>query len=394
VQPSLRTEKLAPSPTMAIDARAKALIAEGVDVVNFGAGEPDFDTPAHIRQAAEAALEQGQTRYTAAAGMPALRKAVAERARAATGVAYAPEQVVVSAGAKHSLFNAVMALVNPGDAVLLPSPYWVTYPEQIQLAEGRTILVPLAPQDGFRLTRAALEAAWQPGVKGLILNAPSNPTGAVIAPEAVADIAAFCVERDLWVISDEIYDRLLYDGTEHRSIVSLPGMAERSVYINGVSKTYAMTGWRIGYACAPKPVASAMDRLQSQSTSNPTTFAQVGALAALTGPQEVVEEMRRAFAERRLVAYELMRKIPGLRPILPDGAFYLWVEMEGWMGRELAGMRIGDSDDLARVLLEEARVAVVPGRGFGRPEGFRLSFATSLERIREGIGRIATLLGG
>jgi aspartate aminotransferase len=392
VEPSKRTARLQPSPTMAIDARAKALKASGVDVVNFGAGEPDFDTPAHIRDAAIAALERGETRYTAAAGTEALRRAAAAYASAATGVSYAASQVVISVGAKHSIFNALMALVNPGDGVLLPAPYWVSYPEQIRLAEGIPVPVPLSPANGFRLTRGDLEAAWRPGVTGLILNAPSNPTGAVIPPDELARIAAFVEERDLWVISDEIYDQLVYGDVPHRSLAGLPGMADRTVYVNGVSKTYAMTGWRIGFAAAPPPVAAAMERLQSQCTSNPTTFAQAGALAALTGPQEPVREMLTAFRERRELAYRLVSQIPGLIPLKPDGAFYLWVEMEDLIGCEIAGQRVENGDHLAAVLLEAARVAVVPGSGFGRPQGFRLSFATSRDRIEEGIRRIAALL--
>jgi aspartate aminotransferase len=394
MQLSLRIERVAPSPTMAIDSRAKQLMADGVDVVNFGAGEPDFDTPAHIREAAESALTRGQTRYTAAAGMPELRRAVAEYTTRETGVHYDPDQVVVSVGAKHALYNALMALVNPGDGVLLPAPYWVTYPEQVKLAEGDPVVVPLAPENGFRLTRRDLERAWRPHVRGLILNTPANPTGAMVPPEELEAIAAFVRERDLWVVSDEIYDRLVYGTIAHRSIAAYPGMAERTVYVNGCSKTYAMTGWRIGWACAPKPVAAAMDRFQSQCTSNATTFAQAGALAALRGPQDVVESMRAAFAARRELAFNLVREIPGLQPVEPDGAFYLWVELGSWLGRRVGDTLLRDGDDFARVCLEQARVAVVPGSGFGRPEGFRLSFATSEARIREGIGRIKELLAG
>jgi aspartate aminotransferase len=392
VEPSVKAAQVAPSPTMAIDARAKELTASGVDVVNFGAGEPDFDTPVHIRDAGMSALASGRTRYTPAAGLPELRQAVARYVLDRLGISYKPQQVVISVGAKHSIFNALLSLVNPDDGVLLPVPYWVSYPEQIRLAGGQVVPVPLAAEAGFRLTRAALEQAFRPGVRGLILNSPSNPTGAVVPPEETQAIAEFIHAHDLWVISDEIYDRLLYGDVQHRSIVTYPGMVERTVYVNGFSKAYAMTGWRLGYACAPASVASAMDRIQSQMTSNPTTFAQVGGVAALQGPQEVVEEMRQAFAARRTLALAMAAELPRITAVPPDGAFYLWLEAGGWIGRTVAGAAISNTDDLARVILEQARVAVVPGSGFGRPEGLRLSFATSEARIEEGLSRMAALL--
>ena len=393
LEPSLRTQRVAASPTMAIDARAKELAAQGRDVVNFGAGEPDFPSPSHIRQAASQALEGGQTKYTPAAGTPALRRAIAKRATEDSGVPYQPNQVVVSVGAKHSVYNALMALVNPGDGVLLPAPYWVTYPEQIRLADGEVVPAPVGPDEGFRLTRAALERAWAPHVRGLILNSPSNPTGAVIRPEDLTEIAEWCRARDLWVISDEIYGRLVYGDARHLSIAGLPGMAERTVYINGFSKAYSMTGWRLGYACAPTAVASAMSRLQSQSTSNPTTFAQAGALAALEGPDAPVVEMVREFSARRDLALRLASAIPHWAPVVPEGAFYLWIDLADLAGRVVRGRVMADGDALAELLLEEAEVAVVPGAGFGRPQGIRISFATSRERIEEGFRRMAALIG-
>jgi aspartate aminotransferase len=394
VQLSQRALALSPSPTMAIDARAKALLAEGQDVINFSAGEPDFDTPEHIKEAAVAAIGRGDTKYTAVAGTVALRQAIADHVAEVAGVRYTPDEIVVSVGAKHSLYNALMALVNPGDKVLLPVPYWVSYSEQIRLAGGEPVFVPLAPSRHYRLSVEDLEAHWQPGVVGLILNSPSNPTGAVVEPDEIRRIAEWVQRKDIWVISDEIYHRLLYGTVRHQSIAAVEGMRERTIYVNGVSKAYAMTGWRIGYAAAPKPLAAAMAGIQSQSTSNPTSIAQAAALAALTGPQDVVEAMRQEFERRRALAYDLLSGIRGLKPLLPDGAFYVWVDTEAWAGRTLAGTVVEDADTLAAVLLDRALVAVVPGSGFGVRHAFRLSFATSQERIREGLGRMAQLLNG
>lgn len=389
---SIRTQALSPSPTMAIDARAKALLAEGQDVINFSAGEPDFDTPNHIKEAAITAIHNGDTKYTPVGGTLELRRAVAAHVASVAGVQYRPEEILVSVGAKHSIYNALMALVNSGDKVLLPVPYWVSYSEQIRLAQGEPVLVALSGDNGFRLTVEQLESAWQPGVRGLILNSPSNPTGAVIPPSEIERIAEWLRQRDVWVISDEIYHRLLYGDHRHQSIAAMPGMQERTVYVNGVSKAYAMTGWRIGYAAAPLPITQAMAKVQSQSTSNPTSVAQAAALAALTGPQDVVEAMRQEFAVRRELAVRLLRDIPGLNPIEPDGAFYVWVETRDLVGRQIGERDIKDADSLAAVLLDVAQIAVVPGSGFGYPHAFRLSFATSRERITEGIGRMAAAL--
>lgn len=383
---------LAPSPTMAIDARAKALQAEGRDVVNFGAGEPDFETPRHIKDAAVTAIEQGMTRYTAVGGTLSLRRAIAGRIEAETGVHYNPDQILVSVGAKHSLFNALLALVNPGDKVLVPSPYWVSYPEQVKIAHGETVVVPLAAAEGFRLRAEDLERAYVPGVRGLILNSPSNPTGAVVDPREVARIAEWIRERDLWVLSDEIYHRLLYHGARHRSLIEEPDMQARTIYIDGVSKAYAMTGWRIGYAAGPLNVIQGMAKLQSQATSNPSSVSQAAAEVALGGAQDVVEDMRRQFSERRGVALSLLGGIPGFKPIAPQGAFYVFVDTAELAGARLRGRLIQDGDGLAELLLDHAGVAVVPGSGFGYPQGFRLSFATSRALIEEGIGRIASLV--
>lgn len=386
-----RVARMSPSPTMAIDAKAKSLAAQGLDVVNFGAGEPDFDTPAHIAEAGIEAIRQGKTRYTATGGTAELKAAVIERLRIEVGHRYEPAEVLISVGAKHSLYNAIMAIVSPGDGVLLPVPYWVSYPEQIRLADGEVEAVPIRRADGV-LTRADLEARVTSRSRGIILNSPSNPSGAVIPPEELQAIAQFAIERDLWVISDEIYGRLVYDDAQQVSIASFPGMRERTLVINGVSKAYAMTGWRIGYAAGPREIIEAMSSLQSQSTSNPTSIAQAAAQAALTGPQEAVEAMRQEFDRRRRFAVERINQIRGLKAAVPKGAFYLWVDMSGLVGQTIAGRRIENADDLALAWLEEARVAVVPGSGFGVPHFFRLSYATSLERIATGLERMAALV--
>ncbi|MCY0885365.1 MAG: pyridoxal phosphate-dependent aminotransferase, partial [Firmicutes bacterium] len=389
-----RAQQLAPSPTMAVDAKAKELKAQGRNIINFSAGEPDFDTPEPIRAAGIRAIENGHTRYTAVGGTPELKRAVAARIREDIGLTYAPGEILVSVGAKHSLFNAVMALVDPGDGVLLPVPYWVTYPEQIKLAEGVVQPVPLSAETGWALTAEAVEAALDGRSRGLILNSPSNPTGAVVPPEELARIAEVVRAHDLWVIADEIYARLLYDGARHQSIATFPGLRERTVVINGVSKAYAMTGWRIGYAAGPAEVIAAMTNLQSQSTSNPAAMTQDAAVEALAGPQEAVEAMRREFERRRRVALEGLAGVRGLRAFPPQGAFYLWIDAGEWMGRELRGRPIRNADDLALVLLEEAEVALVPGSGFGVPTYLRMSYATSTANIREGLSRLQAVLGG
>ncbi len=388
-----RVAGLAPSPTMTLDAKTKALMSQGLDVVNLTAGEPDFDTPQHIGEAAQEAIRHGDTRYTAVGGTARLKAAIVDRIHEDTGLSYVPEDVLVSVGAKHSLYNAVLSLTNPGDGVLLPVPYWVTYPEQIRLAGGEVQLVNILNEHQGVLTRGDLERAIQPNSRGLILNSPSNPSGAVVGRANLEAIAALAIERDLWVISDEIYARLVYDGVKALSIASLPGMQERTILINGVSKAYAMTGWRIGYAAGPSRVIKAMANLQSQSTSNPTSISQAAAEKALIGPQEPVEEMRREFDRRRRYAVSRVQSMPGLQCHEPKGAFYLWVSMEPAVGRTIRGRRVTTADDLALLWLEEANVSVVPGSGFGVPDHFRMSYATSMDRLTEGLDRMEQLLG-
>lgn len=390
---SERAAALKPSPTMTLDAKTKALIGQGLDVVNLTAGEPDFDTPEHIRAAAQEAMNHGETRYTAVGGTVRLKEAVVERLKADTGLSYEPAEILVSAGAKHSLYNAILALTNPGDGVLLPVPYWVTYPEQIQLAGGEVQLVDIAPEHKGELTADDLARAIRPNTKGLIVNSPSNPSGAVIGRSHLEALARFAVDHNLWVITDEIYSRLIYDGVQSPSLAEFPGMRERTIVINGVSKAYAMTGWRIGYAAGPKPIIQAMANLQSQSTSNPTSISQAAAVAALTGPQQPVEEMRREFDRRRRFAVSRIESMPGLSVNEPRGAFYLWVDMSGVIGRTIHGRSITNADDLALLWLEEANVSVVPGSGFGVSDHFRMSYATSMERLAEGLDRMEQLLG-
>lgn len=378
---------------MALDAKTKALIQGGVDVVNLTAGEPDFDTPVFIRQAAADAMNRGETRYTPVGGTVRLKSAIQDRLKMDTGIEYGADQVLVSVGAKHSLYNAIFALTNPGDGVLLPVPFWVTYPEQIRLAGGEVQLVKIDPSHKGELRVEDLEKVVRPNTKGIILNSPSNPSGAVIGRARLAAIAEFAVDRNLWVISDEIYARLVYDGMEAVSIASMPGMGERTVVINGVSKAYAMTGWRIGYAAGPRHVIQAMANLQSQCTSNPSSISQAAAEAALTGPQEPVEEMRREFDRRRRYAVSRIQDMPGLRVNEPKGAFYLWVDMSQLLGRTIGGRVVNNADDLALLWLEDARVSVVPGSGFGVNDHFRMSYATSMERLAEGLDRMERLLG-
>ncbi|WP_338817861.1 Aspartate aminotransferase [Moorella thermoacetica] len=388
MQLAQRAAGISPSPTLAIDAQAKAMKAKGVKVINFSAGEPDFGTPEHIKQAAIDALAAGFTRYTPVAGIPELRQAICA-SLAARGVTYEPADIVVSCGAKHSLYNAMQVLLNAGDEVILSAPYWVSYYEQVKLAGGVPVVVTTGPDTGFKLTPGLLEAAITPRTRLLILNSPCNPTGAVYSREELAALAEVIVARDLIVISDEIYAALLYDGLTHTSIASLaPEVKERTILIDGVSKTYAMTGWRIGYAAAPRPVAKAMTDLQSHSTSNPTSIAQKAAVAALTGSQEAVEMMRREFEQRRNRILAGLRELPGIECNQPGGAFYVFPYIGKLFGRKFRGRVLGNSTDVATVLLNEFQVAVVPGVAFGAEPYLRLSYATSMDQIEAGLERL------
>jgi aspartate/methionine/tyrosine aminotransferase len=392
---SQRVGSIEESATLAIDARAKALKAAGEDVIGFGAGEPDYPTPAHIVEAAEKACAVPRFHhYTPTAGLPELRTAVADKTAADLGMPVMASQVLVTNGAKQALYNTFATLLDPGDEVLFTGPYWVTYPESIRLAGGLPVPVPTDEASGFRVTVEQLEAARTPRTKVLLFASPQNPTGAVHRRDEVEAIGRWAADNDLWVVTDEIYQLLVYGDVEFHSIVArVPDLAERSVVINGVSKTYSMTGWRVGWMVGPTDVIAAATNLQSHATSNVDNVAQAAALAGLTGPMDAAEEMRVAFDRRRKRMLELLCAIPGVSCVEPHGAFYAFPSFEGALGRELGPRRPASTTDLAEVILEEARVAVVPGEAFGAPGYMRLSYALGDDDLEEGLNRIAKLLG-
>jgi len=384
---------LEPSATLAVDSKAKALKAAGEPVIGFAAGEPDFATPAHIVEAARAAAaDPAMHRYTPAVGLPSLREAIAAGARA-DGLDVTADMVVVANGGKHALYNVFMSLIGPGDEVLVPAPYWVSYPEQIRLAQGVSVAVPTSVTNDYRVTVDQLEAARTPRTKALVFVSPSNPTGSVHTPAEVAEIGRWAAAHDIWVISDDIYRELVYDDAVFSSMPALvPEMADRTIIVSGVAKAYAMTGWRVGWSIAPRVVSDGIAKLQTQLCSNVSNVAQAAALAALTGPQDAVAEMRTAFDRRRRSAIAMLSAIDGLEVGTPKGAFYVFPSASGLMGRDIVGRRITTSLELADVLLDEAKVAVVPGEGFDSSETFRLSYALSDEDLAEGIARIAVTL--
>ena len=382
------------SPTLAITAKAKALKAAGEPVIGFGAGEPDFPTPPHIVEAAQrAAADPATHRYTPAAGLPELRAAIADVTSKSSGQQIAPEQVVVANGGKHALYNIFMALIDPGDEVLVPAPYWVSYPEQIRLTGGVPVAVPTTKDTNFQATVEQLEEYRTDRTKALVFVSPSNPTGAVYPPDQVAAVGEWAAEHGIWVITDEIYRQLVYGDATFASVPEVaPAAAERTIITDGVAKTYAMTGWRVGWAVAPLEIAKGMGKMQSQVTSNVCNVAQAAALAAITGPKDAVDDMRAAFDRRRRFAVEALSAIEGVEVVEPEGAFYVFPSFEGVIGREVAGRRIDSTLTLTDVLLEEVQVAVVPGEAFGSPGYVRLSYALGDGDLAEGIGRIATLL--
>jgi aspartate aminotransferase len=385
---SARASRLKPSPTLAVTGKAKRLAQEGRDIVSFAAGEPDFNTPEPVIDAAVRALRDGQTKYTPSAGTPALREAIAEKLRRENSVDAEAANIVVSCGAKHSVYNAMQVLIDPGDEVLLLAPYWPTYADQVVLAGGVPVIVDCATNDGFQPDLDRLRAAVTPRTRMIVVNTPVNPTGAVFGREALKQIAALALRHDLWIVSDEIYERLVYDG-EHQSLAALgKDVAERTVTVNGCSKTYAMTGWRIGYACAPKEIAQAMSNLQDQVTSNPTSFAQAGALEALRMPDATIVAMRETFRRRRDAMLAGLREAPGLAAATPHGAFYVFADARGLLGR--TGW---DDCVLADRLLDEEGVAVVPGTHFGGPGHVRLTYSASESDIVEGTARIVRFFG-
>ena len=388
---SRRAQSIKASSTLAISAKAAELKAQGKDMVTFGVGEPDFDTPAHIREAAKKAIDEGKTRYTPAAGTPALRKAVCDKLKKDNGLDYEPAQVVISNGAKHSLMNAFMAILNEGDEVIIPAPFWLSYAEMVKIAGGVPVVVHTKKENNFMLTKEELEGAYTAKTKALILTSPSNPTGMISSLEDLQMVSDFAVAHDVFVISDEIYEKLIYDeGKKHISIASLSKeIYDRTIVINGVSKSYAMTGWRIGFAAAPLEVAKLMSSLQSHMASNPNSIAQE---ATLAGPQDCVTEMCKEFKKRRDYIYEREEAIPMISALKPEGAFYLFVDVSGTYGKSYEGKEIHSAADFAAILIAEKYVAVVPCADFGMPDYIRLSYATDMEQIKKGMDRIEEMV--
>ena len=381
------------STTMAIDALFKQMKADGVDVIGFGAGEPDFNTPDEIKAAGIAAIENNVTRYTPAAGTVELRKAICARMLADCGISYQPNQVVATNGAKHAVYLALRALVNPGDEVILPAPYWVSYYELIKMVGGVPVVVTATEAEHFKLTADKLEGAITDKTKAIILNNPSNPTGMMYSREELETIADLCVRNDLYVIDDEIYYSLVYDNKKFVSLASLgEEIKERTILVNGVSKSYAMTGWRIGYACANDQVAKVMANYVSHSTGSASSISQKASVTALTAPQDKIEEMRREFEARRNYIVERMNQIPGVSCIRPEGAFYVLMNLEQLIGRTIHGVEITNDDVFADAFLKYGLVAVVPGSGFGAPNFVRWSYAASMENIKEGLDRLEKFL--
>lgn len=392
---SLSRQALAikPSATLAVDSKAKALRAQGFNVLNFGIGEPDFDTPEHIRQAGIDAIRDGWTRYTPAAGLPELRRAVADRLKADTGAEYEPSQIVVASGAKHVLFIALQTLLDPGDEVILPAPYWVSYYEMIRMAGGVPVIVHAPEEQDFKMTPAQLDAAVTEKTKAVMINSPSNPAGSVYSEAEMRALAELCRVRDLYIISDEIYNNLVYDGLRCFSIAACGEDARaRSILVNGVSKSYAMTGWRIGYAAAPANIAKAMSSYLSHSTGAPGTMCQLAAVAALNGSQDTVEQMCQAFDVRRRFLVERINAIDGVSCIMPQGAFYVMVNLSQLMGRTIGGVLIDSDSAFAEAFLEQSLVALTPCVGFGMPDFVRWSYAAGLEQLREGADRLESFL--
>jgi aspartate aminotransferase len=384
-----RARRLTPSSTLAISARARALRAQGVDVLSFSQGEPDFDTPERVKEAAIRALRQGLTKYTDAAGIPEVRAAVCAKLRRDDGLEYEPADVIVSVGAKHTLYNICAVLVDPGDEVIVPSPYWVSYTEQVRLMDGVPVVVPTDEARGFALDVDTLGAAVTPRTKLLILNSPNNPTGAVYSREALAAVGALAVARGFHVVADECYEALSYEGRVPSLATVSPAVRARTIVVNTCSKAYAMTGWRLGYAAGPREIIRAMADFQGQCTSNPTSIAQWAAVEALAGPQDDVAKMVGEFDQRRRVIVAGLNRIPGIRCALPPGAFYAFPDVSGLFGRRWEGRPLRGSADVTAFLLESARVAVVPGADFGSDRHLRISYACSQEQIREGLARIA-----
>jgi len=393
MQFSKKFESIAPSPTLAIDSKFKEMKAAGQNVVGFGAGEPDFDTPDHIKQAAINAILSGKTKYTPASGTLELKKAVCEKFQRDNGLCYEPANIVVSNGAKHSLINAFGAILNPGDEVIVPAPFWVSYPEMIKYNDGVPVVLHTTEADGFKFTPSMLEDVISSKTKALVLNSPSNPTGMVYTESELRAIADVCMKHNLYIIADEIYEHLVYGDAKHVSVASFSEeIKDKTIIINGLSKTYAMTGWRIGFPASNAKIAKLMSNIQSHTTSNPNSIAQEAAVAALRGPSEELSEMIKQFDARRKYMVERMNSIEGVSCKEPEGAFYVMMNIEKLIGKTLKGKLIESADDFAEIFLENQLVAVVPGTGFAAPGHVRWSYATSMENIKEGLDRLEKLL--
>lgn len=390
---SKKAGNISPSITLSITAKANELKAQGVDVVSFGAGEPDFNTPENIINSAIKAMHDGKTKYTPAGGILELKKTICKKFKKDNELDYIPEQITISTGAKQCLANTFMAILNPGDEVLIPIPYWVSYPELVKLADGVPVFVETSKENNYKYTIADLEKAVSNKTKAILLNSPNNPTGTIYHKDELEEIAKFAKKHDLLIVSDEIYEKLIYDGEKHISIASLSQDAyERTIVINGVSKTYAMTGWRLGYAAASKEITKLMTSIQSHMTSNVNTITQYAAIEALNGPVEDLNNMIKEFERRRNFMIDRLSKIDGISIIKPNGAFYIMVNISSYFNTSFKGEQIKNSIDFARILLDEEKVAVIPGAGFGLDEYIRLSYATSMNIIETGIDRISTFL--
>lgn len=388
-----RVAALSESVTLAIDAKCKAMVAQGIDVINFAAGEPDFDTPQVVKEAAKKALDAGKTKYVASGGLPDLKAAICEKLKQDNALDYKPGQILVSVGAKHSLFNVIMTIVDRGDQVLIPAPYWVSYYDMVHAAEGVPVILPTTAESDFKITPEQLESAITPRTVAMILNSPSNPTGSVYTEAELRALGEVIVKKNILCISDEIYEKLMYDDVKHFSIAAASDeLKALTLVVNGFSKAFSMTGWRLGYTAGPQDILSAMNTLQSHSTSNATTFAQWGGVEALRSTKGEVETMRKAFDERRKFLVDALNKVSGVKCNLPKGAFYAFPDMSSYYGMSFNGKTISNSMELAEYLLMEGKISIVPGVAFGAEKHQRLSYATSMENLKNGVQRLGEAL--